>query len=238
MPEAELIQRSTDGAETTSAPTIHLVGADRLFRECLAEMLTGATGLVVVGESDSADVAADALERTPADVVLIDCTDGNHRAAERLGSLAGSASRRVIVLGSGERPDDPMRFLGAGARAYLLSEASPSELEDAVDEVLSGRIYCSPRVTFRLCDRLGSLARERRRRLRAESLRLTPRELEVLQLVSEGLTNRGIAERLHLSVYTIKNHVHRVLEKLEAADRREAVEIAFRNSWLRERRRQ
>jgi len=216
--------------------TIHLVSADRVFRECLAEMLESSCRVEVVGASDGAAGAARALADRPADVVLVDLTDGRDGVEDALRTLC-AGDRRTMVLGSGESSEEPLRCLKAGARAYLVSEASPGELEDAVDEVLRGGIYCSPRATFRLCDRLGDLARERRRRMRVESLRLTPRELEVLQLASEGLTNRQIAERLNLSVYTVKNHVHRVLDKLDACDRKEAVEIAFRNSWLRERRR-
>ena len=234
MPEASQRSDPSFGAEPDR--TIHLVSADRLFRECLAEMLSSSRHVEVVGSSDGPAAAAEALEERPADVVLVDCTDRRNGVEETLWTLSAS-DRRMMVLGNGESSEEPLRCLKAGAHAYLLSEASLGELEGAIGEVLRGGIYCSPRVTFRLCDRLGSLARERRRRLRVESLRLTPRELEVLQLASEGLTNRQIAERLHLSVYTVKNHVHRVLDKLEACDRKEAVEIAFRNSWLRERRR-
>lgn len=238
MPEA--VQRSEPVSDEVPGCTLHLVSADRLFRECLAQMLSSSSLLEVVGTSDGPEAAARALAARPAEVILIDHTagrdDGVHSVEEILRILSGSHSR-VMVLGNGESAEEPVRCLKAGAHAYLLSEASPGELEDAVEEILKGGIYCSPQVTFRLCDRLGSLARERRRRRRVEALRLTPRELEVLQLASEGLTNRQIAERLHLSVYTVKNHVHRVLDKLGACDRKEAVEIAFRNSWLRERRR-
>ena len=81
--------------------------------------------------------------------------------------------------------------------------------------------------------RLAELSRERARSERVEALELTPREMEILQLIAEGLSNRSIAERLSLSVYTVKNHVHHILEKLHVQDRREAVEHAYARHWLR-----
>ena len=93
--------------------------------------------------------------------------------------------------------------------------------------MLAGEVYCSPRVTYSMFHRLGEMARERRRHEEAQSLDLTPREMEVLRLISDGLTNRQIAERVCLSVYTVKNHVHNILAKLEVERREMAVEEAY-----------
>ena len=81
--------------------------------------------------------------------------------------------------------------------------------------------------------RLAELSRERKRSERVEALELTPREMEILQLIAEGMSNRSIAEQLSLSVFTVKNHVHHILEKLHVQDRREAVEHAYARHWLR-----
>jgi DNA-binding NarL/FixJ family response regulator len=84
-----------------------------------------------------------------------------------------------------------------------------------------------------LFDRLGRLGRERKRRDRLEILELTAREMEILRLIADGLTNRQIASRLYLSAYTVKNHVHRILDALGVQSRRAAVNHAYAKGWLR-----
>ena len=143
----------------------------------------------------------------------------------------------MIVLGLSEERDDFLRWVAAGARGYVVQESSLAELETALERVLAGEVYCSPRVTYSMFHRLGELARERRRHHEAHSLDLTPREMEVLRLIADGLTNRLIAERIHLSVYTVKNRVHNILEKLEVERREMAVEEAYARGWLQPRRR-
>ena len=80
--------------------------------------------------------------------------------------------------------------------------------------------------------RLADLARARRREERLEALNLTPRELEILRLIADGLSNKEIAARLYLSFHTVKNHVHNILEKLKVQHRSQAVEYAARRRWL------
>jgi DNA-binding NarL/FixJ family response regulator len=84
--------------------------------------------------------------------------------------------------------------------------------------------------------RLGELGRERKRRERLEVLELSPRELEILRLIADGLTNQEIGGQLYLSVHTVKNHVHRILDALAVQNRWAAVRHAVAKGWLQERR--
>ena len=97
-----------------------------------------------------------------------------------------------------------------------------------------GEAVVPPALTHLLFARLGELGLERRRRERLEFLDLTPRELEILRLIAEGMSNQRIAERLYLSVHTVKNHVHNMLERLGLGSRGEAVQYAKKRGWLRE----
>jgi DNA-binding NarL/FixJ family response regulator len=214
-----------------------LVSGHRLFRECLAGRLT-AGGEVEVREVGDLGAARAELAAAPADVVLADLpAPDDGRCAELAALVSGSPGIKIVVLGASESEDDYLRWVDAGAIGYLLQDSSLDELREAVGRAHRGELHCPPGVGFRLFSRLGDLAAERRRRQRVEALSLSPRELEVLEMVADGMTNRQIAERLCLSVYTVKNHVHRILAKLDVGQRKEAVEKAYENGWLRERRR-
>jgi DNA-binding NarL/FixJ family response regulator len=214
-----------------------LVSGHRLFRECLAGRLT-AGGEVEVREVDDLSAARDELAAAPADVVLADLPPPDEHCCAELGALVGRhPGLKVVVLGGSEDEDEYLRWVDAGAVGYLLQDSTLEELLEAVGRAHRGELHCPPGVGFRLFSRLGDLASERRRRERVEALSLSPRELEVLEMVADKMTNRQIAERLCLSVYTVKNHVHRILDKLDVPQRKEAVTKAFENGWLRERRR-
>ena len=211
-----------------------LVGRHKVFQECLATRLEAAGSVRVVGRVDDVKAAAAWLGEQAAELMLVDLSRrGEGSAIQGLARLAADGrAPKVVVLGVSEEREDFLRWVAAGACGYVLQEASLGELQTAVRRVLAGEIYCSPQVTYSLFHRLGELSRERRRHREAASLDLTPRELEVLRLISGGSTNRQIADRIHLSVFTIKNHVHNILDKLGVERREMAVDVAYDRGWL------
>lgn len=220
-----------------------LVGRHRLFRECLASRLEKTGRVRVVGQSDDLGQAVERVQAEAVDLVLVDLTRPDQVALEPLSRLVGERREgaaegpKVVVLGLSEEHEDFLRCVEAGASGYVLQESSFADLESALERVLAGEVYCSPRVTYSMFSHLGELAREQRRHDEVVSLDLTPREMEVLGLLAEGLSNRQIAERVCLSIYTVKNHVHNILEKLDVDGREDAVERAYELNWLPERRR-
>ena len=215
-----------------------LVGRHKLFQECLATRLEAVGSVRVAGQVDDVEAAVEWIAEQSAELVLVDLSrydEGTTLRGLRRLTEEGSASK-VVVLGLSEERDDFLRWVEAGACGYVLQEASLAELQTALERVLAGEIYCSPKVTYSMFHRLGELARECRRHREAESLDLTPRELEVLRLIADGLTNRQVAERVHLSVFTVKNHVHNILEKLGVERREMAVDEAHERGWLQPRR--
>ena len=222
-----------------SASRTLLVGRHKLFQECLASRLEASGQVRVAGQVDDLPSAAAWLADHPADLVLVDLSRYDERSTMQ--QLPGLAVRgvapKVMVLGFSEDRDDFVRWAEAGACGYVLQESSLSDLLEAMDRVLGGEVFCSPKITYSMFHRLGELARERRRHDEVESLDLTPREMEVLRLIADGLTNRQIAERICLSIFTVKNHVHNILEKLDVERREAAVEKAYDRCWLEPRRR-
>ncbi len=120
----------------------------------------------------------------------------------------------------------------AGARGYLRLSASIAELLESIARLLAGEVVFSPELAPAMFSRLAELTTERRRRRRLEALLLTSRELGILRLLAEDLSNKEIAQQQSLSVHTIKNHVHHILKKLGVRKRSEAVRMALERSWI------
>jgi DNA-binding NarL/FixJ family response regulator len=199
-----------------------------MLREGLVAVLSTQPDFEVVGEAADGSEAVRLAGALRPDVILLDLempgTDGV-AALERLRD-AGSEVRAVVFTAY----DTDERILGAlraGARGYLLKGASRAEIFDAVRTVYAGGSLLQPGVTARVLEHLG------RGDERAQANQLTPRELEVLGLISEGLQNSEIAERLFVTERTVKFHVSSILAKLGADNRTEAVAIAARRGLIR-----
>jgi DNA-binding NarL/FixJ family response regulator len=215
---------------------LHLLIVDShlLFRECLAAVFSAAEGGFRVEIAPGWDTAEPALARLAAgrfDVLLVGLD-----LPGATGLIQQAVSRcpeiRVVVLGSAESDGEVVACLEAGARGYVLREQSLAELKSAIERVARGETVVTPEIAHRLFGRLGELGRESRRQRRLEFLELTPREIEILGLIAKDLRNQEIADRLCLSVHTVKNHVHNMLERLGLETRAEAVQYARDRGWL------
>jgi DNA-binding NarL/FixJ family response regulator len=220
---------------------ILLVDDQPLLRMGFRLILEGEEDLRVVGEaSDGAEAVRRVAELRP-DVVLMDVRmpvlDGIE--ATRAITSSGSAAR-IIILTTFDLDEYAFAGLQAGASAFLLKDVAPAELLGAVRVVAGGDAVVAPRVTQRLLEtyvRSGGPAERRgdpsqpsagARPARDPLLEdLTPRETEMLEAISEGLSNAEIAHRYFLSEATVKTHVRRILNKLQLRDRVQAVVYAY-----------
>jgi DNA-binding NarL/FixJ family response regulator len=213
-----------------------------LFRECLANALSRddrfGNGFDVIGRAEGGTTLLDKNALRRADVLVLG-TDV--LGAELIGLtrevVARFPSLKVLVLGRAESDEQVVDCLLAGAGGFLMRDRSLAEVATAIEVVAQGERVCPPAVTRLLFARLGELGRAQKRRDRLQVLELSTREMEILRLIADSLTNQEIADRLNLSVYTVKNHVHRILEALGVQSRWGAVNHAFTKGWLQERRR-
>ncbi|MEA2604551.1 MAG: hypothetical protein QOF89_5543 [Acidobacteriota bacterium] len=198
-----------------------------MLREVLAVLLAGCAGLRVAAAG--ADPAAMTEDGSPAriDVVLV---DNGYDVRDALGRVRAARDRwpeaKAVVLGLDREDESVADFIEAGAHAYILQSASPERLVTVIREVREGRSPCSPRVVTAVLRRIASLAEFPVTPPPAVEP-LTPREREILALVACGLGNKEVCHRLHITVQTVKNHVHSILTKLQVRRRREAVRLAF-----------
>ncbi len=197
-----------------------------LVRAGFRAILESRPEIKVVGEARDGLDAVDLARRRSPDVVLMDIQmpgmDGLE-ATRRV--LADNASAAVLMLTTFDLDEYVYEALHAGASGFLLKDVSPEGLIEAVQVVAEGDALIAPSVTKRLIERFARSAPPSA--AAAELDELTPREREVLGLMARGLSNAEIAARLVLSEATVKTHVKRILAKLGARDRVQAVISAF-----------
>ena len=190
--------------------------------------------LDVVGEAEDGREAVELARKLRPDVILMDVRMPNVDGVEATRRLAALGSpARVLILTTFDLDEYVYEAIRAGASGFLLKDVQPAQLVDAVRVVAAGEALLAPTVTRRLLDRFaGQLPSSEPP---PELARLTERELEILTLMAEGLSNAELAERLFLSETTVKTHVSSVLRKLELRDRVQAVVLAYRAGVARPR---
>lgn len=153
-------------------------------------------------------------------MVLIEA-DGDIESALQLtrAIVQECADTKVILLGVHESDHNVVLIAESGASGYVSPSNSVQELAGIIGAVQKGEFTCSPAVAFALFKRVTELANTKVLRAPEDAV-LTARELRVLELMSQNFSNKEIAERLFLSTYTVKNHVHRILKKLQVHNRR------------------
>jgi two-component system nitrate/nitrite response regulator NarL len=200
-----------------------IVAHIRLYREGLAQMLQEEPRIDVVGTAVGADEAVAALQRHQPDVVLLDMAIPDNVWLVRM-LVATVPGTKVVALAVPEVEREVIACAEAGVAGYVTREGSVEDVVAAVESVARGEMLCSPRMAATLLQRVATLALERA----PDSIeaRLTRRELEILDLIDQGLSNKEIARRLTIELSTVKNHVHNILEKLNVNRRAEAAALA------------
>jgi len=198
-----------------------LVDDHFVVRSGLAMLLAQQDDFTVVGEADDADQAVARFRKHRPDVTLMDVRMPGADGIEALQRIrAEFPDARVVMLTTYDLDEDVFRALDAGAVGYLLKSVQHAELFAAVRGVHAGQ-RCVPQ------------SLDARRKQGAPHSRLSPRETETLDFLARGYTNREIGVALGVTERTAKAHVQAILAKLEAADRAEAVDAAYRRGLLR-----
>jgi len=214
--------------------TIRVVVVDdqEMVRAGFAALLGAEPDIEVVATAaDGAEGVATVRRLTP-DVVLMDVRmpvlDGIE-ATRQL--LRDATAPRVVMLTTFDADDYIYESLRAGASGFLLKDASPTELADAVRVVAAGEALLAPSVTRRVIEQYAATSK-RRRPKDPRLAKLTDREREVLVLVAAGLSNQEIAAELVLAEQTVKTHVSRIFGKLDLRDRAQAVVLAYESGLV------
>ena len=218
--------------------TISVVLADdqALMRMGFRMVLEAEEDITVVGEaSDGTSALAQAKALHP-DVILMDVRMPGMNGIEATERIAQECpSTRVLILTTFDLDEYAFAGLRAGASGFLLKDTRPAELAEAIRTVASGEAVVSPRITQRMLEMFASSLPNSGTPAQASDPRidsLTPREKEILVLMSQGMSNAEIAEHLVVSATTVKTHVGNVLAKLDVRDRVQAVVVAYETGLM------
>jgi DNA-binding NarL/FixJ family response regulator len=213
---------------TPPKPRVLIIDDHPMVREGLRSMLAGA--MSSCDEAASAEEAVAKLARARPDLILLDLNlpDGDGLTLlRRIKELSPRST--VVIVTMHDQPEHVREALRLGAAGYVVKGASRRELLAAVRAAAEGEVVVPPGLLAQMLGDVGGPAGSKPR----VSDDLTPVELEVLQLVSQGLTNREIAERLRWSVGNVKKYVQRILDKLAVSDRTQAAVEAVRRGLVR-----
>jgi two-component system, NarL family, nitrate/nitrite response regulator NarL len=212
---------SEGNSDRPSAPTRVLILSDvRLYRDVLPAALADRAA---IGSCEAVSTVSELLHRVFADtptIVLVDMSrSGGPEAVRAL--VDRSPGVRILAFAVDECEADIIACAEAGVAGFVPRSASLQDLREAIDRVTRDELLCSPRTAASLFRRVARVASERPPTEQAGS-HLSVREREIVALVDAGLSNKQIAARLNIEVTTVKNHVHRILEKLHVCRRGEA----------------
>lgn len=217
----------TDNAKSYREISVYLLAENRLLRDTLARLLRKRTEISVVGVSRGSETVKDEIIASNCDVVLMDSFDDATCATFLGEALWQDAGVKLLLFGMDDDPDIFLKAVHFGICGYLLKEASAAEIVAAVRAAGRGEATCPPKLCMSLIQYVSKKEYEKGNSVYTQGCSqkaLTPRQLQLIRLVAEGLTNKEIAANLNLSQFTVKNHLRRVMRQVEAASRHDAVD--------------
>ncbi|MGB7845977.1 MAG: response regulator transcription factor [Candidatus Acidiferrum sp.] len=215
-------------ADSTSTIRVFLVAEHRLFRQILVRRFEKRPDLCVVGEGCCSEVTAERISATDCDVLVLDSLGKSDDADLSTEILRESPQVKALFFGMENDPDDFLSAVRSGASGYVLKDASAGDLITAIRNVAQGVAVCPSSLCMTLFKSVASQAQEKSGgagTLVGGKSRLTLRQRQLVDLVAKGLTNKEIAASLNLSEFTVKNHLQRLMRRVDADTRFEAVDL-------------
>ena len=222
--------------EVSGPISVVLADDQALMRMGFRMVLEAEDDINVVGEASDGTAALAQAKALHPDVILMDVRMPGMNGIEATELIARECpGTRVLILTTFDLDEYAFAGLRAGASGFLLKDTRPTELAEAIRTVASGEAVVSPRITQRMLEMFASSLPNSGHPVQASDPRidsLTPREKEILVLMSQGMSNAEIADRLVVSATTVKTHVGNVLAKLDVRDRVQAVVVAYETGLM------
>jgi DNA-binding NarL/FixJ family response regulator len=192
-----------------------LIDDNRLLREGLTRLIREQPGFTILAASADIDEALQKVRDAKPSVVLLDFSLENDDSLRVTATVHREVpAAKVIVMGLLPLQEDVADFVTAGASGFIMKDATFDEFLSTIRRVAAGEQVLPTQLTGSLFSQIARIAVRRGKPRELESIGLTQRERQVVDLISEGLSNKEIAARLHIAIHTVKSHVHNVLEKL------------------------
>jgi DNA-binding NarL/FixJ family response regulator len=213
---------------------VFLATENRLLRDTLARLLRKQSGIRVAGVVANSEDLSQQVQESACGMVLTDFPPGSVNFLKLRDLDPTNSDLKIILIGMEDEPDIFMQAIRLGVRGYVLKDASALEIVAAIRHVGRGEAICPPNLCMVLIEYVWRREQENPESsypTGATAGRLTHRQVQLMNLVANGLSNKEIAASLNLSQYTVKNHLHRVMRQVEAKNRYDAV-AAIRASGL------
>ena len=202
---------------------VFLIIKNRLLRDILARLLRRQGDIELSGKGWS-ETNPEEVAKSGCDVALMDVLDSEWISVVRKQSQERGKAIKTVMIGMDAESVPFLEAVRCGVTGYLLKDASSADVAAAVRAGARGEVTCPPQMCTLLFQMVAQVERDWRAKKPAGKMDLTLRQQKFMKLVAKGLTNKEIAEELHLSEYTVKNHMSRILKRLDAENRSEAVE--------------
>lgn len=207
---------------------VMIVDDHKLVREGLKAVFDQGDEVEVTGEASSGEEAIEIVDKVKPDVILMDISMPGMNGIQATKAIRDShPDAKIVILTMLDQEGYVYEAIKAGATGYMLKSTSSDELVNAIQTVYDGKALLHPEATAQLLKEFVSLAENK-----ARDYGISNREMEVLQLLSEGKTNKEIAKALWISEQTVKTHVAHIFDKLGTSDRTETVARALRNGLV------
>jgi DNA-binding NarL/FixJ family response regulator len=221
----------------SSEANVFLATENRLLRDTLARLLRKQTGIRVAGAVANIENISEQILESECDIVLADFSPTSSHSPLFRNLREEKPQLKIILIGMEDDPEIFLKAIQLGASGYVLKDASALEIVAAIRRVGRGEAVCPPNLCMVLIEYVWS--EERRiaqspRKTKACDSRLTHRQVQLMNLVASGLSNKEIATTLNLSQFTVKNHLRRVMRQVEATNRYDAVELVRASGLLGE----
>jgi two-component system, NarL family, response regulator len=206
--------------ESRGCVKVLIVDDHPVVRAGLASLLRRQPGVKLSGAAHSGEEAIEVMKHNSVDIILLDLRMPTINGIDLLHLLNQEPNPpRAIILSSYELEEEIYRAIKAGARGYLSKDSPREEIVNAIEVVVGGGTYFPQRIAAWMAER-------------DDRSSLSAREIQILEMVSRGLTNKEIAGALQISHYTVRNHINHITAKLQVADRTEAATLALRQGII------
>ena len=200
-----------------------------LIRQGLKQILELEKDMIVIAQASNGSEAVQLARECKPDVILMDINMPGTNGLQAIKEIKQEKlESRVIVLTIHEDREYLFKTLQMGAEGYVLKDAEPSVLIEAIRNVNAGQSYIQPNMTMELVKEFNRVTMHEKEK--HDENNLTTREIEVLELIAEGMINKEIAKKLYISEKTVKNHVSNIFRKLNVSDRTQAAIYAFKHN--------
>ena len=208
-----------------------IVDNDSLIREIVEKILEDNNQIKLIFKAEDGYECLDYLEKNKVDIVLLDIGMPKMNGIEVLEKIKKSNSKaKVIMLTSCKDKEIVLKCLNIGAEGYLSKDIDSEGLVDAIIKVMDGEVITFPKVSDLIKEDMDYVKKQIEEN--SKSQRLTKRELQVMSLISKGMSNKSIASNLNISDKTVKNHVSSVLKKIDLNDRTQIAVYVLSNNEM------